>query len=110
MKKRFGPDIEVGIGSRFGKEDRSGYSYNVYLREKNKFLHLAEMSSDRLTISMLPPGYDGSLKKAYEDVQKRNRFLTKDSKPEELERTLWVMRESPDAQAMHKSQVDFSRS
>jgi hypothetical protein len=108
LKNRFGPDVDIGIGSRFGKPDGSGYSYDVYLREKGAQVHLAEMSAARLTIDMLPPGYSGSLTDAFQEVQQRNRFLTKQSRPEQLERTLWVMRESPRAQHMHVAQMRFS--
>ncbi len=107
LKKRFGPDIEVGIGSQFGKPDGSGYSYDVYLREKDKFSHLAEMSSESLTISMLPPGYTGRLTEEFKKVQERNRLLLRDSRPEEFRSTLWVMNESPRAQKMHASQMKF---
>jgi hypothetical protein len=107
LKNRFGSDIEISFGSRFGNPDDSGYSYEIYQRKNDNLTHLAKMSSDRVTLHMLPPGYTGRLAEGFKKVQERNRLLTKDSRPEEFRPTLWVMNESPRAQKMHAAQMKF---
>lgn len=105
LKNRYGSDIKVSIGNQSGKEDRSGYSYLVHTPENSDMVRLAEMSTERVTISMLPPDYNGYLKDEKERIEKQNKLLTKDSRPEELTRTLWVINESARAQELHKSQL-----
>lgn len=107
LKWRYGPTVQVGIGSRFGKADGSGYSYYVYTSDNGQHTQIAKLEAVSTTISMLPPNYEGPLKQAFEEVQERNRFLTTDSRPEELVRTLPMISESPEARQMHQRQVDF---
>lgn len=101
LQNRYGKEIVVDFGSRFGKPDGSGYSYGVWVDGKE----ISRMTAERTTIHMLPPGYEGPLTKALEEQDTRN-ALSNSVRNEGLSRVMWRITEQPKATEMRVNQYN----
>lgn len=99
LQNRYGPNIQVNFGSRYGNSDASGYSYSVL----NDGQPIAEMESVRTTINMLPPNYEGPLTKVM-DEHREKQLLSGGVRQDGPSRVMWRIKETAKAENMRVDQ------